>query len=181
MDLQTLPLFVKAHFGWNSTASGLVIFALISPSLLGTVVGNATERRGPRWLSVGCFLFSAVALFVLGFAVTISKSTPIKVLFVILVILVGVGISVQAPAHMVAISVAADRLEDARRAAGAPVEAKSQGYALVSIAAAAGMLLGPLWVVLIKGKLGWLGLCISYAILAVVSAIIQALSWKTWK
>ena len=52
-----LPLYVKEIFGFNSLAAGLLFLCLAVPALTGPLVGNLTDRLGPRWIAVaGCSL-----------------------------------------------------------------------------------------------------------------------------
>lgn len=55
-----LPLYVKDIFGWDSLAAGLLFLCLAVPALTGPVVGELTDRVGPRWIAVaGCSLSAA--------------------------------------------------------------------------------------------------------------------------
>lgn len=52
-----LPLYVKEIFGFDSLAAGLLFLCLAVPALTGPIVGNITDRLGPRWIAVaGCSL-----------------------------------------------------------------------------------------------------------------------------
>ena len=52
-----LPLYVKRLFGWNSLAAGLIFLCLAIPALTGPLVGNLSDKAGPRWIAVaGCSL-----------------------------------------------------------------------------------------------------------------------------
>lgn len=51
-----LPLYVKEIFGFNSLNAGLLFLCLAIPQMTGPLVGNLTDRLGPRWIAVaGCF------------------------------------------------------------------------------------------------------------------------------
>jgi len=51
----TLPIFVKRTFHWSSLESGLIFLTLAIPALTGPLVGQLSDRFGPRSVSVfGC-------------------------------------------------------------------------------------------------------------------------------
>lgn len=51
-----LTLYVKEIFGFNSLTAGLLFLCLAIPQMTGPLVGNLTDRLGPRWIAVaGCF------------------------------------------------------------------------------------------------------------------------------
>ena len=52
-----LPLYVKKLFGWNSLEAGLIFLCLAIPALTGPIVGQLSDKVGPRWIAVaGCSL-----------------------------------------------------------------------------------------------------------------------------
>ncbi|KAL8856520.1 MAG: hypothetical protein Q9178_006835 [Gyalolechia marmorata] len=52
-----LPLYVKKLFGWNSLEAGLIFLCLAIPALTGPIVGQLSDKLGPRWIAVaGCSL-----------------------------------------------------------------------------------------------------------------------------
>lgn len=82
-----LPLFVKETFHWNSLDAGLIYLCLAIPALAGPVVGQLSDRFGPRWIAViGCAL-TAVPLFLLRLVV--ENTVHDKVLLGSLLVLTG--------------------------------------------------------------------------------------------
>ena len=62
----TLPVFVKLTFHWNSKGAGLIFIAVSGPSLLGTLIGKASDRFGTRKVAAVGFTLIVPALAVLG-------------------------------------------------------------------------------------------------------------------
>ncbi|KAL5337599.1 major facilitator superfamily domain-containing protein [Aspergillus crustosus] len=63
----TLPLHVRAIFGWDSLPVGLLFFALQVPSIVsGPAIGHLRDRTGLRWpTTIGCALMVPL-LWLLG-------------------------------------------------------------------------------------------------------------------
>ncbi|KAL4934981.1 hypothetical protein BDV06DRAFT_207872 [Aspergillus oleicola] len=63
----TLPLHVRAIFGWDSLPVGLLFFGLQAPSIVfGPAIGHLRDRTGLRWpTTVGCALMVPL-LWLLG-------------------------------------------------------------------------------------------------------------------
>lgn len=82
-----IPLFVKETFHWDSTRAALIFLSWIIPGFLGPIAGKASDRLGPRWLTIGGFLFAVPPLIFMRFVT--GDSTPNKVLLCGLLTLVG--------------------------------------------------------------------------------------------
>ncbi|KAK7917324.1 MFS amine transporter [Apiospora marii] len=126
----TIPLYVFHRFAWNSALGGVVIFALLSPAVLGPWVGRFTTRHGPQRLSLYAFTMAGALLAALGILpllrpLTSTSSSSFRVatevLFVAAVFLIGVGVAVSTTAHMTAQSAFAQKGDEllARLAAAA--------------------------------------------------------------
>ena len=61
-----LPLFVKHTFHWNSTGAGLIFLCLTVPTVLGTFVGQLSDRFGPRKMSLIGFVLTIPTLALMG-------------------------------------------------------------------------------------------------------------------
>jgi MFS family permease len=167
-------------FNWSESYSGLVLLCLIGPSLLGPIIGNVTNAIGPRYPSAFSFLALGPFFIALGFA---TENTLIaKIVFCICVLVVGATGFTALISHWCAISMLADTCskditEDGNRVS---VDAAGKIYALMNIATAAGLLIGPIWADLVVQKWGWLGMCVSFGAMSVLSGVIEAFAWRRW-
>ncbi|KAL8744925.1 MAG: hypothetical protein Q9190_002877 [Brigantiaea leucoxantha] len=169
---KTLVLLVSSHFQWNPTASGLAIFAFLAPNLLGPFVGSYTGRHGPRWLTALTF-FGMTPLFI-AIAFSTANTLAAKIIFIILLALLGSGQAVNMTSHMVAISMIVERSKREDPDIFGRIDVNGQAYALMNLAYAAGMLVGPVWADLFIERLSWRALCLSFATLSLVSGILVA-------
>ena len=60
-----LPHFVKLTFHWDSLNAGLIFLCLAIPALTGPLVGQLSDRFGPRWIAVAGFALTAPPLILL--------------------------------------------------------------------------------------------------------------------
>jgi MFS family permease len=175
-----IPISLPLIFNWSESYSGLVLLCLIGPSLLGPMIGNLTNAIGPRYPSALSLLALGPTFVTLGFAT--ENTLTAKVIFCVCILVIGTTGFVALISHWCAISMLADNRtkemqKDGKRdsASGA-----SKIYALMNIATAAGMLLGPIWAELVVQVWGWLGMCVSLGSVAVLSGIIEAFAWRRW-
>ena len=61
-----LPLFVKRTFRWNSDGAGLIFLCITIPTLLGTFVGQLSDRFGPRKMALAGFILTTPTLALMG-------------------------------------------------------------------------------------------------------------------
>ena len=61
-----LPLFVNRTFGWDSQGVGLIFLALTVPALAGAAFGAASDRYGPKRVSLLGFVIASVSLALLA-------------------------------------------------------------------------------------------------------------------
>lgn len=157
-----------------------MILCLIGPSLLGPVIGNLTNVMGPRYPSALSFLALGPVFVALGFAT--ENTLAAKAVFCMCVLAVGASGFIALIAHWCAISVLADNCAKEMQRGGKNVSTSGAGqvYALMNIATAAGMLFGPIWADLVAQKWGWLGMCISFGVVATISGVIEAFAWRRW-
>lgn len=136
--MQTIPLYVLHRFAWNSALSGVVIFALLSPAVVGPWVGRYTTRHGPQRLSLYAFTMAGFLLAALGMLPLLGPSTSTRtgnfwvateVLFVAAVFFIGVGVAVSTTAHMTAQSAFAQKGDEllAQLIAAAAARARDDG------------------------------------------------------
>jgi MFS family permease len=73
-----LPLFVKRTFHWSSLGAGLVFLNISLPQgILSPVVGQVSDKLGPKWISVAGFVLTAPSLVALRF---VSQDSQAQVL-----------------------------------------------------------------------------------------------------
>lgn len=82
-----LPLYVKEIFGFNSLAAGLLFLCLAVPALTGPLVGNLTDRLGPRWIAVAGCTLSGPPLILLR--LVDHDSLPQKIILCVLLTICG--------------------------------------------------------------------------------------------
>lgn len=167
-------------FKWSETYSGLVLLCLIGPSLLGPAIGNVTNAIGPRYPSAMSFLVLGPFFVVLGFAT--ENTTTAKITFCVCVLVIGITGFTALISHWCAISILADNCAKDAQSDGKGPSSGGAGriYALMNIATAAGMLAGPIWANLLVQTYGWMGMCVSFGIVVVLSGIVEAFAWRTW-
>ena len=61
-----LPLFVKRTFHWNSAGAGLIFLYITIPTLLGTFVGQLSDRFGPQKMALAGFVLTIPTLALMG-------------------------------------------------------------------------------------------------------------------
>lgn len=86
-----LPLFVKATFGWNSTAAGLIFFCIFIPGFVSPLVGWLSDRYGAKWPSFAGFVVTIPVLVCMRFIE--ENTTSQKVTFGALLALLGVTLT----------------------------------------------------------------------------------------
>ncbi len=172
---KTVPLFIKSAFGWSEGEAGLVFLAAFVPSLLSTLFA----RLKPRWpVSIA---FIAMALLYVALSFTTSDTTPIKVLFCLLMLGIGVCFFLITTVHMSAVSVIASESENRDRDENSSrrrTTSSGKAFALMSQALAAGLLMGPLWAGPLDARFGWLPMCVSFAGINLLSGGLVAFCWK---
>ena len=150
----TLPLVVKALFGWEQTGQGLIFITILLPSLLQPFFGAITDRyqQGRRLLAAGGCLLATPA-FVLLRLVT-QDTLGQKALLCALLVIIGLGMAIAMPAIIAEIgaTVADVEKKDPQAIKGS---AMATGWSLVNAAYAAGCLVGPLFAGLIRTAAGW--------------------------
>ncbi|TDZ13087.1 putative MFS-type transporter [Colletotrichum spinosum] len=144
----TLPLLVSDMFGWDSIGAGLIFLPLVSPSLLGPLVGVACDRWGARRLSSLGFLLATPFLVCLRFVDGDSLSQ--KALLCVLLVGVGIGMAfVLGPLMAEVMWVVEEVMPSSTQSSYA------QAYGLYNMAFSGGALLGPIIGGLIRDAADW--------------------------
>jgi MFS family permease len=169
-----VPLFVKETFHWNSTGAGLIFLAVIIPTFASPIVGWASDKYGPRWLTVAGFVL-AIPFWVLLRLVT-RDSLSQKFLFCALLSLIGVALTLAMPPLMAEITYVVEAKEKESPGRFGKSGAYAQAYGLFVTALAAGTLIGPVWAGYVKTDAGWGTMSWSLGIFG-LSAAVPCLIW----
>ncbi|KAG0652487.1 putative MFS-type transporter [Hyphodiscus hymeniophilus] len=164
-----LPLFVQETFGWDSIGAGLVFLAIFIPSFLSPLIGWASDRYGPRWLTVAGFLF-AIPFWILLRLVT-HNSLGQKVTLNVLLALIGVALALVMPPLMAEITYVVEAKEKETPGRYGSQGAYAQAYGLFVMAFAAGTLIGPIWAGYVRNEAGWGTMTWSLGLLSLAGAL----------
>ena len=159
---------MRDRYHWGATASGLVLLGMVGQTAFSPVIGYVTNRIGPRWPSAAAFFASGPIFITLGYY-TQSNTTPSKVLFCVMVMGIGLCSCLGWIPHLVGINIIAER------------SGSGQAYALMNVAFAMGLTVGPIWAGAVNARWGWSTLCVSIAVLGIASGAVELLAWRTWK
>ncbi|HEU0049542.1 MAG TPA: MFS transporter, partial [Nitrososphaera sp.] len=82
-----VPIFVRQTFHWTSEGAGLIMLAIVIPSLISPVVGHFSDKHGPKWWSVAGYVLNTPPLILLRLVKddTINQ----KIAFAVLLALIG--------------------------------------------------------------------------------------------
>lgn len=169
-----LPLFVRNTFHWTSLGAGLIFLPVSIGSFLGPIIGNLSDKHGPRWFATTGVVVACPCLALLR--LVHENSIRQKVLLCGLLSVLGVCLTSVIIPIMAEITYSVEA-KTRRRPAGffGKHGAYAQAYSLFNAGWAAGCMIGPLLGGLTSGANGWgtstlvLG-CIS--ILTAVPAVI---------
>ncbi|PVH89321.1 MFS transporter-like protein [Cadophora sp. DSE1049] len=164
-----IPLYVQRTFGWNSTGAGLIFLAIMIPGFAAPLVGWASDKYGPRWLTVTRFML-AVPFWVLLRLVT-HDSLGQKVLLCALLFLIGITLTLVNAPLMAEITYVVEAKERETPGRFGPSGAYAQAYGLFVTAFAAGSLIGPLWSGYVVEEAGWGTMAWSLGLFGVSGAI----------
>ncbi|TAQ89626.1 hypothetical protein B7494_g2003 [Chlorociboria aeruginascens] len=164
-----LPLFVKETFDWNSLDAGLIYLCLAIPALAGPVVGQFSDRFGPRWIAlIGCTL-TAIPLFLMRLVE--ENIIRHKVLLGALLVLTGfTNILIVAPVAS-DLSIHVGKMEENQPGIFGPGGAYGQVFALFNCSMAAATMFGPVVAGAIKEQYGWKAMTVAMGIFSISGAI----------
>ncbi|KAI9055526.1 hypothetical protein LZ554_000474 [Drepanopeziza brunnea f. sp. 'monogermtubi'] len=169
-----IPLYVQRTFHWNSTGAGLIFLAITIPGFLAPLVGWASDKYGPRWLTVTGFML-AVPFWVLLRLVTYD-SLDQKVLLCALLFLIGITLTLVSAPLMAEITYVVEAKEKEKPGIFGTNGAYAQAYGLFVTAFAAGSLIGPLWSGYVEESAGWGTMAWSLGLFG-VSGAVPCLIW----
>lgn len=161
----TLPLRIKLLFNYTSARVALIFLLLSLPSFAGPLIGHLSDTVGARIVMSLGFLLSGPLLLLLRF-VDHDSSAQVAVLCVLLL---GIGVALtmlSTPAFAEAAYVVAD----ADAGVWGQDGAYAQAFGLMSIAYAAGSLVGPFAGALLMELVGWEGVTAGIGVVCLVCA-----------
>ncbi|KAK2625777.1 hypothetical protein QTJ16_005089 [Diplocarpon rosae] len=164
-----IPIYVQRTFNWTSTGAGLIFLAIMIPGFAAPLVGWASDKYGPRWLTVSGFML-AIPFWVLLRLVT-NDSLGQKVLLCALLFLIGITLCLVNPPLMAEITYVVEAKEREVPGRFGPTGAYAQAYGLFVTAFAAGTLIGPLWSGNVEESAGWGTMAWSMGLFGVSAAI----------
>ena len=159
-----LPLFVKHTFKWGSTTTALLLLTLTIPSLIGPLVGRINDVYGAKWSTVTGFVIMVPALIAL-WAVE-GNEVGIKALMIILLVVVGIGVSTVTTSVMAEVSYVLHEEGGDELGGRHPY---AQAYSVMNVALAMGTFIGPLWAGFITKAASWQAFVVSLGLLSAIS------------
>ena len=171
----TLPLFVSSTFGWGSTGGGLIFLPFVLPSFLSPVIGALSDKYGPKWLCAVGFALAAPFLVCLRFVT--ENSIQHKVMLCGL--LAGTGVAYAMVFGPLMAEITWSVQDDTEHQDNGEVDEEHTPYALAyglyAFIWAVGAIVGPLMGGLIRDKAGFGTVGWSMAVVALVTAVTQAI------
>ena len=136
-----LPLYVKHVFSWSSLNAGLIFMCLAIPALTGPLVGNLSDRIGPRWIAVaGCALTTPPLILL---RLVNHDSFEQKILLCVLLVCCGFTLILIVSPVAADLSAVVEDKERTDPGIFGPGGAYAQAFALFNCSMAAATLFGP--------------------------------------
>ncbi|CAN8106509.1 unnamed protein product [Discula destructiva] len=148
-----LPLFVKQTFQWDSTAAGLIFFAIFIPGFVSPLVGFLSDRYGAKWPSLAGFIASIPLLVCMRFVT--DNTIAHKVLLGALLALMGVTLTFSNTPLMAEITYAIEAEEAKSPGAFGTKGVYGLGYGLFCTSFALGGSVGSLMSGYVMAARGW--------------------------
>lgn len=135
-----LPIHAANIFNWTSTGAAVLFLPLVIPTFVAPLFGRLSDKFGGRYFVVVGFVLAVPPLVCLRFVK--ENSIGDKVLFCVLLTLIGLSFALTFPIIMAEISGVVEAKEKSMLAKGHPGFGKggayAQAYALFNMAFAAG-------------------------------------------
>ena len=157
---------------WYASQSGLLFTILSFAVLLSPYLGTISDRHGPRPLTIAGLSLITLIFAALG-TVMISGSPTSTTLLCGLLLLLGISIVCIQNPNIREISVVVKKQEKLRPGRFGDGAGMAQGYALLNMAYGIGTLLGPLSSGFLVGSFDWRTMCLSFAGLNGLSAVLM--------
>ncbi|KAK0507485.1 hypothetical protein JMJ35_010008 [Cladonia borealis] len=148
-----LPLYVKHLFQWSSLNAGLIFMCLAIPALTGPLVGNLSDRLGPRWIAVaGCSLTTPPLILL---RLVNHDSFEQKILLCVLLVCCGFTLILIVSPVAADLSAVVEHKERTDPGIFGPGGAYAQAFALFNCSMAAATLFGPVAAGALIERWGW--------------------------
>jgi MFS family permease len=169
-----VPIFVSETFHWNSEGAGLIMLAIVIPSVISPVVGHFSDKHGPKWWSVTGYVLNTPPLILLRLVK--HDSIHQKILFAVLLVLIGGFNSfLEIPLW---VEVVARIEEKAKASANSVNDAEStnlgttgQAHGIIMFCFALGVLVWPTLLGFLNKSIGWANMTLILGVINFVSAI----------
>ena len=148
-----LPLYVKHLFSWSSLNAGLIFMCLAIPALTGPLVGNLSDRIGPKWIAVAGCALTTPPLILLRF-VNIDSAEH-KILLCVLLVACGFTLILIVSPVAADLSAVVEDKERTDPGSFGPGGAYGQAFALFNCSMAAATLFGPVAAGALISRWGW--------------------------
>ena len=148
-----LPLYVKHLFHWSSLNAGLIFMCLAIPALTGPLVGNLSDRTGPKWIAVAGCALTTPPLILLRFVN--NDSAEQKILLCVLLVACGFTLILIVSPVAADLSAVVEDKERTDPGIFGPGGAYAQAFALFNCSMAAATLFGPVAAGALISKWGW--------------------------
>ena len=148
-----LPLYLNHLFHWSSLNAGLIFMCLAIPALTGPLVGNLSDRLGPRWIAVaGCSLTTPPLILL---RLVNHNSWEQKILLCILLVACGFTLILIVSPVAADLSAVVEDKERTDPGIFGPGGAYAQAFALFNCSMAAATLFGPVAAGALIERWGW--------------------------
>ena len=148
-----LPLYVKHLFSWSSLNAGLIFMCLAIPALTGPLVGNLSDKIGPRWIAVaGCALTTPPLILL---RLVNHDSIEQKILLCVLLVCCGFTLILIVSPVAADLSAVVEDKERTDPGIFGPGGAYAQAFALFNCSMAAATLFGPVAAGALIERWGW--------------------------
>ncbi|OJJ33487.1 hypothetical protein ASPWEDRAFT_115097 [Aspergillus wentii DTO 134E9] len=143
----TIPIHVRASFGWESLQTGLIFAALQAPNmLLSPLCGWLRDRMGTRLPTAVGFILLSPLLWLLGAAdqTQFPWAAHAQVVYIVAIVIIGCVQNLLTSVGTIEITCAVDDLESKTPGIFGPNGGYSRAYSLSNVSFTMGFLLGPL-------------------------------------
>ncbi|EPE28639.1 MFS general substrate transporter [Glarea lozoyensis ATCC 20868] len=166
----TLPIRLKAIFGYGSGQSGLMFMTLMIPSVLAPLIGYFCGRFGNAIIALSGYLVCGTAAILLR--LSDHNDTESKIVLIILLVMIGIAMCMIMTPVLTEVFAAVEELEEESPGRFGQYGAFAQAYALFDIAYAGGAFIGPIFAGLVISKFSWNVMTLTLGILSFLTSLL---------